>query len=287
LQKFVDIAESGKPIGKKAMKVLSQFNIDGAMAERIIQSIRRESLRTPEGKVYWPNPENWTDVVAASKFDNYVVALTRRELNVTDPSTEAMWMAHPAAKLMLQFRKFAVRSWENTFIPSIQNGMSFAATRFAIGSIQGALTYASAVLMNAAFGAAWADDEYLSKRLSEEQIALAAFGRATWTSLMPTGVDIALQLTGNNALFAGQRQFHNQAGPGILNALAANPTMDRVQSFLNAVPSLRAPLDPNYDLSQQHMNAAHRAFLGSFPLFRPIVQEINTYLPRQAQPATE
>jgi hypothetical protein len=283
MQRLVDVAESGKPIGKEMTVIFKQHGIDEKMAERIVKQIRAHKVTRPDGKVVWPGFENWTDRVAAVKADRYIASLTSQVLNTGDMSLLPRLASHPIGKLAIQLRTYAFRSWENVTLPSMQVGATHAAKQFAIGSITGSVAYVAGVLTAAGLGAAWVDDEYLERRLSQEQILLSGFGRATWTSMMPALVDAGLQTFGYDSKFAPMRNSGIGQGAGVINTLAGNPTFAKLVSGIDSLSALRAMYDSDYDFSKQQAMSIYRTLIPNTPLIKPLFDSLKDGLPDTSQ----
>jgi len=280
MQRWLDIAHGGKPMSAKR---LAQLGISEPMAERIADEMRRHAVKDGNRLVH-PNIDDWLDKEAAITFERGITRLVRRELNVGDESQAARWMSHPIARIATQFRVYPLRAWENVTLPASQVGWKHAASRYIMSSALGALGQIMAVGIQGGLGLAATDPDFFAKRLTPEEIGKAAIGRAAWTSLLPTGFDMALALGDEQPIFAQQRITGLGADNGAVSLLTGNPTLDLIRNAAGSLSLLRVPLDPSYDLSQRNMRAVQGAFLPNLPTFRAAVQAFSENLPRESKP---
>ena len=239
---------------------LRELGMDLAEWNRVAKQIRQHALKVEEtGEAWHPNTDDWTDAEARANYDIAIKRNVRRAMNLVDVTSLPMLADHPGGKLMLQFRKFGLRSAETQLAyhaDTLARGdAAVALSRLAMGSALGVLQYTLASGFAVATAAAFGGDpgKVADERFTAKNLALSGFGRAAWSSLLPMGVDIGLAATGGKAVFSPMRVSGIGADNGALAMAFGNPSFDWAANAIGMVESFRAPFDSDYNFSARNV----------------------------------
>jgi len=239
---------------------LRELGMDLAEWNRVAKQIRQHALKVEEtGEAWHPNTDDWTDAEARANYDIAIKRNVRRAMNLVDVTSLPMLADHPGGKLMLQFRKFGLRSAETQLAyhaDTLARGdAAVALSRLTMGSALGVLQYTLASGFAVATAAAFGGDpgKVADERFTAKNLALSGFGRAAWSSLLPMGVDIGLAATGNKAVFSPMRVSGIGADNGALAMAFGNPSFDWAANAIGMVESFRAPFDSEYNFSARNV----------------------------------
>jgi hypothetical protein len=176
------------------------------------------------------NVEKWSDLEAASAFRDAMFRGSRRIIQENDVGNMSMWMSHPLAKTLLQFRTFVIGSWTKQFLHNVHMRDFATFTTFMGSLFAGALTYVAQTHLNLL--GREDRDEQLEKRLSFGAISKAALQRSSWFSLFGPAVDSVGMATVGGPVFDAR----TTGLPS--NVLWGNPTMDLGDSIARASSSI-------------------------------------------------
>lgn len=222
-QKILDIALGRGTISAERARLMGWTPED---AEAIARFMKKYALRESAGaygeRLVSANEENWSGkgaVEAATKYRQGVELLTSRLVQQSNPAQSALWMTTEIGKIITQFKQFAIQSWENKALTelSVRDVRAFYKVMLGMG-VAGAGYIATTVAESAGRPDA---DEYLAKRLTPEEVAKAAFARASFTALMPSAIDTTMNFAGRDPLFANTRTTGLQQ-----DLILGNPTVD-------------------------------------------------------------
>lgn len=129
-----------------------------------------------------------------------------------------MWMSHPMARTVLQFRSFMLASYTKQMLQGFNFRDTTTATAFLGTTIMASMVYIARTHLNSIGRSD--RKEYLEKRLSLDRIAAAGVQNSSWASIMPMMVDSMAKLVGAGPFFdARNTQLAS-------DALWGNPTAD-------------------------------------------------------------
>lgn len=247
IQRFADMATKGKGINPRR---LAAMGLDESMVERINALIRANVKFTEGGltgrRIKTLNLDAWDrqDPEAAAAFVNAIHRTMRRTIQKNDIGDLSKWMTSDMGKIILQFRSFVAVGWAKNTLHSFAMRDMAAAQTFLFSTMIGGLAYVGQTYLNAAGRSD--REKFLEERLSDKAIALGAFNRAGFSSLIPMGVDTLGMVTGMGQPF----QFGRNTG--LSNTLFGNPSADFANKAINAVKGVVAPIvNPDYQFSQQ------------------------------------
>jgi hypothetical protein len=245
---------------------LRELGMDQAEWKRVSNQIKKHALRVDEtGEAWYPNTQEWTDLEARVVYDQAIKRNVRRAMNITDPTSLPMWADTMWGRLLLQFRKFGLRAAETQLAFHADTmargdaGLAFSrmAISSALGVMQAIIMGGFAVSTAALFGGD--PNKVAEERFSTRNLALAGFGRATWSSLLPMGVDFAAASAGYKAPFSVNRVSGLGADNGAIAILTGNPTLDWAKNAIGTVEAFRTPFDSELDFTSQHVRTGINA----------------------------
>jgi hypothetical protein len=279
---WIDIASRSKlPSAAR----LASMGMDEAMAKRIIKQLNDPNIvETVPGllgrRIKAINESRWKDREAFAAFVVAVDKWSRRVVQQNDIGQMAPWMTTDAGRTITQFRSFAIGAWEKQFLFNTQmiakgDGQAWVAA--IVPMFFGGLSYMALTHINS-IGRKDAD-KYRKNMLTPEKVAFAAFARGGFSSLIPMAVDTPLSWMGYDPVFSFSRTSGIENDP-----LFGNPTLTALWEGKNLARTLRAPLDSNYEYSQEDLRAA-RVLLPFQNLtgVRNVLDAIQTRLPRRSQ----
>jgi hypothetical protein len=276
---WIDIASRGSlPSAKR----LASMGLDEAMAKRIVSQLNDPNVvETVDGllgrRVKAINESKWTDREAFAAFVVAVDKWSRRVVQQNDIGQMAPWMTTDAGRTLIQFRTFAVGSWEKGLLFNVQQRDPKAFAAIAVPMFFGGLAYMAMTAINSV-GRKDAE-KYRNQMLTPDKVAKAAFARGGASSLIPMAVDTPLSWMGYDPVFSFARTSGIENDP-----LFGNPTLTALWEGKNIARTLRAPLDSTYDYSQEDLRAA-RVLLPFQNLtgVRNALDAIQTRLPRRSE----
>jgi hypothetical protein len=270
---------------------LRELGMDEAEWSKVSAQIKKHALRVEEtGEVWYPNTQEWTDAEARANYDMAIKRNVRRAMNIADPTALPMWADAPWGKLLLQFRKFGMRAAETQLAYHLDSAArgdaAVAFSRMAIssflGTLQAIIMGGFAVSTAALFGGD--PNKVAEERFSTQNLALAGFGRATWSSLLPMVIDFGAASAGYKAPFSVNRISGLGADNGAVSILTGNPTLDWAKNAIGTAEIFRTPFDSELDFTSQHVRTGINA------LFLPNVfgvRDAINYIAKDALPERE
>lgn len=140
MDSIMDVVENTNPSGK-SIKFLAEVGIDGPMAQRIADQVRKNAGGGKVDGVWLPQTENWKDDIALRGFR----AALAREVNntIVTPGVERpLWTnASTTGRLLSQFKSFAFSSTYKTVLAGMQQRDANFVTGVTISLAMGALSY--------------------------------------------------------------------------------------------------------------------------------------------------
>ncbi len=284
IQKFADMAAKG---GKgMSAKRLADLGLDAEMSGRIMKMMNAAgNLEHTKGvitgkKVSRLLIDNWTDKEAAQAFVNAGYRLAGQIVQRNDIGNLAMWMSHPAAKMLMQFRTFVTGAYTKQTLKNLNMRDGAALSSMVITSGLAGAVY----VMQSKIQAIGRSDreEWLDKRLTWEEIAAAGFSRAGWASILPMLIDTALPIAGVPQQFT----YSRTSGQATDMALG-NPTTGGIDDAYKAGLSLSRLLREG-EWSQQEARAILRVlpFGNALPAVifaNAMISDLPNYGPKEAR----
>ncbi|RVB05686.1 phage tail tip lysozyme [Mesorhizobium sp. M7A.F.Ca.CA.004.02.1.1] len=279
VQRFADMAHGGKAFSAKRF---ADLGLDPAMTKRVLAAFKEPAnfeyttgLLTSK-KVSRAHFAKWQDKEAAEAFRQAAYRLGTTVIQKNDIGNMAMWMSHPAAKLLMQFRSFMVGAYEKNTLKSMHMRDPIAAKALAATMGFAGLSY---VVQSKIASIGRSDrDKYLEERLGWDKIGEAAFARAGASSILPMLIDTGAYFTGQNALFS-----HTRTTGQTSNMIFGNPTTGGLDDIAQAFKGLSG-LAQDRSWSQEEARALARvipfgnslpvttgmsAMIGDLPVFAP------------------
>ena len=218
---------------------LRSFGLTRKQWDRIAGQIakHRTTESGPLGSVITGfNFESWdAGFVADARRFNDLLSKKAGEL-VLQPSAGQMdlWMTSEQGKIVIQLRAYMIASQDRLLrgaqdIKDARMGMTGLVMA---GSFSAGLAYAAREYINSLSQ----DDPqaYRDERLTMSNVATQAFGRASYSTILPFLIDTSLQTFESKPIFAKGRVSQLGQGPGIENALLGNPTFDLINTAIVA-----------------------------------------------------
>ncbi|MER8591830.1 phage tail tip lysozyme [Mesorhizobium sp. M1182] len=279
VQRFADMAHGGKLFSGARF---ADLGLDPAMTKRVLAAFKEPGnfeyttgLLTKK-KVARAHFAKWKDKEAAEAFRQAAYRLGTTVIQKNDIGNMAMWMSHPAAKLLMQFRSFVVGAYEKNTLKSMHMRDPVAAKALAASMGFAGLSY---VIQSKIASIGRSDrDAYLEERLGWDKIGEAAFARAGASSIIPMLIDTGAYFTGQNALFS-----HTRTTGQASNMMFGNPTTGGLDDIAQAFRGI-AGLAEDRAWSQEEARALARvlpfgnslpvttavsAMVGNLPRFAP------------------
>ncbi len=269
VQKFANMAAKG---GKGMSKArLADLGLDKAMTSRVMAMFNADgNMEYTKGlisgrKVARAHFDKWGDTEAREAFIQAAHRLAGNIIQKNDVGNMVMWMSHPVAKALMQFRTFMVGAYGKQTLKSLNFRDAEALNHLVLTSaFAGASYYAQMKIQ--AIGRA-DGGEWLEERLSPQNVAAAAFSRAGPSSIIPMLVDTTMYATRNDPVFS-----HTRTTGQATDAILGNPTSGGVNDIFQAVRAMKG-LTEDREWSQEEVRNLVRPIIFGNSL--PIVTGLN------------
>lgn len=265
-QRFAEAAwGTGKLMNKNRLR---SIGLTDAQVDGILENIRNHA-EWEEGltgrKLKRLNLNQW-DLASEANFTESMFRYANRLVQENDIGQFRQWMAHPVARMFLQFRSFIIGAHEKQFLHNLhmrdfQAFSTFAATTFMSTLGYTAMTYSRSVGKGN-------QEEYLKERLSTANLAKASFERSSWSGLVPTAVD---------TVFPGT--FSYRSSGQATGAIFGNPTADTLNSTHTALQTILSG-----DLSRSQEDVQNLTRLMPFQNLNGVTQLSNSVLGEMGLP---
>lgn len=222
-QKFASMAMKGDvKIDKRTMGL----GLDQAMLDRVSSQIRRYAKFDGKRvtKMDW---NSWDDRQAAAAFQMAAFRFGRQAVQENELGNMALWMSHPVAQTILQFRTFQMAGWAKQTMYGLNHMDGRMVAGWATSSFLAAMVFIARTQL-ASVGRS-DREEWLKERLSIEKIAAAGVQNGSWATLVPTAID-----TGLWSLQSEHRLFNTRTSDQGSDILMGSPTV----GFLNDAAQL-------------------------------------------------
>lgn len=243
--KMVQQALSGKvPSARR----LAWLGMDQARWNKVSAMIKANHKKGPGGLVdVQLDGGGWTDLQAKHDYIEAVRSSVNTIIQEGGIGASHPWLETEAGKLIFQFRQFGIMAYSRQTLAQYQIGDSDAIARGMLAAVPiGAMQYMATTYLT---GLGREDrDEYMAKMLTPQRMAIAAFSRASFSSIGPVVYDTFAATLGMETL-GGFRASGLESDP-----LLGNPTFAILTSGRRGIGGgLRSMFDPNYDLSDDNI----------------------------------
>lgn len=243
--KMVQQALSGKvPSARR----LAWLGMDQARWNKVSAMIKANHKKGPGGLVdVQLDGGGWTDLQAKHDYIEAVRSSVNTIIQEGGIGASHPWLETEAGKLIFQFRQFGIMAYSRQTLAQYQIGDSDAIARGMLAAVPiGAMQYMATTYLT---GLGREDrDEYMAKMLTPQRMAIAAFSRASFSSIGPVIYDSFAATAGFETL-GGFRASGLESDP-----LLGNPTFAILTSGRRGIGGgLRSMFDPNYDLSDDNI----------------------------------
>jgi hypothetical protein len=221
--KFADMALKGNvKIDRRTMGL----GLNQEMLDRISGQIRKHG--NFNGKKYQlMNWAKWDDREAAAAFQMATYRFGRQAVQENELGNMALWMSHPVAQTLLQFRTFQMAGWAKQTMYGLNHFDAKTVAGWTTSTFTAALVYIARSQLSSVGRSD--REKWLEDRLSIEKIAAAGVQNGNWATLLPVGIDTALTSFGRDGWFNARSS--DQAASiwggsptiGFLNEIAALP----------------------------------------------------------------
>lgn len=227
------------------------------------------------------NLDKW-DGEALSSFRLALHRYYRRSIQQNDVGALSRWLQHPVAKVLLQFRSFAMVGMDKQFMYGLNHFDGRQAFQWALNTtIAGSVWY----LYNKAISYGHKDpDQYMKDKFGEpgsyefyRNLAIAGYTRSGFSTVFPMFYDTAagaLDLPQLNTRTSGQ-----------VTAIWGAPFYSQIENITKASNALVRSVKEDRELARQEINTIFRTVLGNhfiIPLITGLAtQDRAEYPPRQ------
>ena len=243
--KLVQQALSGK---QPSARRLAWLGMDQARWDNVAKMIQANHKKGPGGLVdVQLDGGGWTDAQAKHDYIEAVRSQVNTIIQEGGIGASHPWLETEAGKVIFQFRQFGIMAYQRQTLAQYQIGDSDAIGRGMIAAVPfGMMQYMAATYLNSL--GRNDREEYLDKMLTPDRMAIAAFSRASFSSIGPVIYDSFAATAGFETL-GGFRSSGLESDP-----LLGNPTFSIITAGRKGLGGgLRAMIDPDYDLSDDNI----------------------------------
>ena len=192
------------------------------------------------------------------RFAVAVNRFTRRSVQYNHiGDTSRFFTDNSFGKTMSQFRQFIMNAWNKQFLHNVAMADAQTFSMFMYTTLIGGLAYTAQAHFNSVGMSSSEKKKYLKKKLGDRgdysKIAIAAFQRAGWSSVMPPFMDMLM------GQIAPEHRFNTRSSGQEMNLITGNPTYDLI--FGKLFPILGSGLKAtrsDYDFSKSDLNRIMR-----------------------------
>jgi len=243
--KMVQQALSGK---QPSARRLAWLGMDQARWDAVAAQIKANHKKGPGGLVdVQLDGGGWTDLQAKHDYIEAVRSSVNTIIQEGGIGASHPWLETEAGKVIFQFRQFGIMAYNRQTLAQAQIGDSEAFVRGMAAAVPiGAMQYMAATYLNSI--GRDDRDEYLAKMMTPERMGIAAFSRASFSSIGPVIYDSFAATAGFETL-GGFRSSGLESDP-----LLGNPTFSIITAGRRGIGGgIRSMIDPNYDLSDDNI----------------------------------
>ncbi|KAA3452730.1 hypothetical protein C7I87_00695 [Mesorhizobium sp. SARCC-RB16n] len=278
VQRFSDMAHGGRQFSAARF---ADLGLSKDMTDRVMKMFTTEGNFEHETgfitgrKVTRAHFDKWADKEAREAFISAAHRLSRQVIQKNDIGNMTMWMSHPLAKALMQFRTFMVGSYGKQTLKSLHFKDVMAAHQMILTTAFAAAGYIMQMKAQAMLRSD--GDKFLEERLNPKNLSAAAFARAGASSILPMLIDTGLGIAGQDTLFSYTRTT-GQAS----NMWLGNPTTGGLDDIYQAGQSV-AGLFKDREWSQDEARKVSRVLMFGNAL--PLVMGLNGLISGQPERA--
>lgn len=214
---------------KRDLNRLKGLGLSDDMLKRVFTQIKN-NRQTSKGmlgeKIEALNIRQWDDIQAAAAFERAAFRLARTIVMENDIGQMAMWMSHPVARAVFQFRSFMLGAHTKILLRGLNYRDAETFYSFAASAFVGSMVYTTQTYLNSIGRADQA--EFLQERLSLAEMAKGGILRSSWFSTMAIPADLGHYLWTGNPLT-------NYRTTGLATGFFGNPTVDLIDGVVKGV----------------------------------------------------
>ncbi len=243
--KLVQQALSGK---QPSTRRLAWLGMDQTRWDNVAKMIQANHKKGAGGLVdVQLDGGGWTDAQAKHDYIEAVRSQVNTIVQEGGIGASHPWLETEAGKVIFQFRQFGIMAYQRQTLAQYQIGDSDAIGRGMVAAVPfGMMQYMAATYLNSL--GRDDRDEYLDKMLTPDRMAIAAFSRASFSSIGPVIYDSFAATAGFETL-GGFRSSGLESDP-----LLGNPTFSIITAGRKGLGGgLRSMIDPDYDLSDENI----------------------------------
>ena len=257
LQHLTDMARRDQ---SPSAKRLAQIGMDQATWDAIRADLKKNAAPSQgAGGIVFDINLDGMDPMNRTRLLQSVDAKARELIQEPTIGGSDYWLETPGARMVNQYRGFALASWQKQLLTNLQTFDGESAAFFTAAMGLGTLQYTLLSYLDSR----GADDPEadFEKRTTLARLGYGGFSRAAFSGIAPTLIDTALFPLGIKPLQGGRTTGQN--GYSIFNF----PTQQLVNDAVPAAIGLaRSAIDPSYDLSEQDVRGARSLVpLSRFP----------------------
>ena len=219
--------------------------------ESVFSNIRKNSSFVEGGltgrKIRRLNVDQWDDQDLVNKMSLYMNRHLRRVIQENNYGEMiSMGADGSLGKTLFQFRNFVMTAYSKQLLHGLHMRDLTFFTSFVSSTMLAGLVYIAQQNIQAIGKTGTEREEFLEDRLSLESIGGATFQRNTYSTLLPSLLDMGLYYSGNDTMF-------NYRSSGLeTNLWTGNPTYALIENIGKAVRGAgQAITDDEYDFSKR------------------------------------
>jgi GH24 family phage-related lysozyme (muramidase) len=250
VQRFANEAQGRGGLFKLSDKRLADLGLDKEMFGRVKTMLQDPNAVQMNGKrVAGLKMDQWADKGAAEAFKRAVYRKSSEIIQKNDLGNQIMWMGHPVAQTLTQFRTFMAASYVKQTMKALHMRDPEAAINASLAMTIGAMVYEVQTRENALGRSD--SDKFLKDRLSWDKIIGAGFAKAGVSSIIPMLVDTTLPMAGYKQQFSYSRTTGQTS-----DLFLGNPGTGLIDDVTKAVGASRGLFSG--DLSQEEVRAMNK-----------------------------
>jgi hypothetical protein len=219
--------------------------------QAVFKNIREKSTFIEGGltgrKIRRLNVDQWDNQDLVNKMSLYMNRHLRRVIQENNYGEMiSMGADGSLGKTLFQFRNFVTTAYSKQLLHGLHMRDFTFFSSFSSSMMIASLVYVAQQYVQAAGKGDEEKDEFLTERLKPEAIAGATFQRSTYSTLLPSILDMGLYYSGNDTMF-------NYRSSGLeTNLWTGNPTYSLLTQVGGAIRSTgKAIFDDEYDFSKR------------------------------------
>lgn len=208
-QRLLNIAVGAEKLDDGLKARLATNGLADDALDEVLEAYKKHVRVSDDGTAVGVDYDAW-EASSRKTFDAFRLAVHReshRSIQEVSLGAAPLWMHTETGKLLFQFRSFVMNAWTKQTLYAAAHADMQTLMTFAFSTMAGGLAYAAQTYVNFAN-----NDDELAKRLDPVQIALAAFQRAGMSSLIPMGIDTAMDIAMGDPVFKFGRTSNLASG---------------------------------------------------------------------------